>query len=79
MMRKGQVRWVSGTDVLPQIRFIKKLFEAPPQNEDALSFCLEAMARGYWEICSLCSWRKSSSFFRSSGSNDKAQKRFFAY
>ena len=26
MMRKGQVRWVSGTDVLLQIRFIKKLF-----------------------------------------------------
>ncbi len=27
MMRKGQVRWVSGTDVLRQIRFIKKLFD----------------------------------------------------
>ena len=27
MMRKGQVRWVSGTDVLLQIRFIKKLFD----------------------------------------------------
>jgi IS6 family transposase len=27
MMRKGQVRWVSGTDVLGQIRFIKKLFD----------------------------------------------------
>src|SRR5665213_881963 len=27
MIRKGQVRWVSGTDVLRQIRFIKKLFE----------------------------------------------------
>ncbi len=26
MMRKGRVRWVSGTDVLRQIRFIKKLF-----------------------------------------------------
>ncbi len=26
-MRKGQVRWVSGTDVLLQIRFIKKLFD----------------------------------------------------
>jgi transposase, IS6 family len=27
MMRKGQVRWVSGTDVLLQIRFIKTLFD----------------------------------------------------
>ncbi len=27
MKRKGQVRWVSGTDVLRQIRFIKKLFD----------------------------------------------------
>jgi transposase-like protein len=27
MMRKGQVRWVSGNDVLRQIRFIKKLFD----------------------------------------------------
>jgi IS6 family transposase len=27
MMRKGQVRWVSGTDVLLQIRFIKKIFD----------------------------------------------------
>ncbi len=27
MMRKGQVRWVSGTDFLLQIRFIKKLFD----------------------------------------------------
>src|SRR6202047_2977583 len=27
MMRKGQVRWVSGTDVLRQIRFIKTLFD----------------------------------------------------
>jgi transposase-like protein len=27
MIRKGQVRWVSGTDVLRQIRFIKKLFD----------------------------------------------------
>jgi transposase-like protein len=29
MMRKGQVRWVSGTDVLLQTRFIKKLFDLP--------------------------------------------------
>ncbi len=27
MLRKGQFRWVSGTDVLRQIRFIKKLFD----------------------------------------------------
>jgi IS6 family transposase len=27
IIRKGQVRWVSGTDVLRQIRFIKKLFD----------------------------------------------------
>jgi hypothetical protein len=27
MIRKGQVRWVSGDDVLRQIRFIKKLFD----------------------------------------------------
>ena len=27
MMRKGQVRWVSGTDVLLQIRFINQLFD----------------------------------------------------
>ena len=27
MMRKGQVRWVSGTDILRQIRFIKQLFD----------------------------------------------------
>src|SRR6266852_4630310 len=27
MMRKGQVRWVSGTDVRRQIQFIHKLFE----------------------------------------------------
>jgi transposase-like protein len=27
MMRKGQVRWVSGTDVVLQIRFIKRLFD----------------------------------------------------
>jgi len=27
MLRKGQVRWVSGTDVLRQIRFIKELFD----------------------------------------------------
>jgi transposase, IS6 family len=27
MMRKGQVRWVSGEDVRCQIRFIGKLFE----------------------------------------------------
>src|ERR1700688_4447290 len=27
MMRKGQVRWVSGTDVLRQIRFIRELFD----------------------------------------------------
>jgi transposase, IS6 family len=27
IIRKGQVRWVRGTDVLPQIRFIKKLFD----------------------------------------------------
>jgi transposase, IS6 family len=27
MMRKGQVRWVSGRDVLCQIRFINKLFD----------------------------------------------------
>jgi transposase, IS6 family len=27
MMRKGQVRWVSGTDVRRQIQFINRLFE----------------------------------------------------
>jgi hypothetical protein len=27
MMRKGQVRWVSGTDVRHQVQFINKLFE----------------------------------------------------
>jgi hypothetical protein len=27
MMRKGQVLWVSGTDVRRQIQFIHKLFE----------------------------------------------------
>ncbi len=27
MIRKGQIRWISGDDVLRQIRFIKKLFE----------------------------------------------------
>jgi transposase-like protein len=27
MIRKGQIRWVSGNDVLRQIRFIKKLFD----------------------------------------------------
>ena len=27
MIRKGQIRWVSGGDVLRQIRFIKKLFD----------------------------------------------------
>src|SRR3979490_307782 len=27
MVRKGQVRWLSGTDVLCQIQFIKKLFD----------------------------------------------------
>jgi transposase, IS6 family len=27
MILKGQIRWVSGNDVLPQIRFIKKLFD----------------------------------------------------
>ena len=27
MIRKGQVRWLSGDDVLRQIRFIKKLFD----------------------------------------------------
>ena len=27
MMRKGQVRWVSGTDVRRQVQFINKLFE----------------------------------------------------
>jgi hypothetical protein len=27
MLREGQVRWVRGTDVLLQIRFIHKLFE----------------------------------------------------
>jgi hypothetical protein len=29
MIRKGQVRWVSGTDVRCQIQFINKLFELP--------------------------------------------------
>ena len=29
MIRKGQVRWVSGTDVRRQIQFINKLFELP--------------------------------------------------
>jgi transposase, IS6 family len=29
MIRKGQVRWVSGNDVRCQIRFIGKLFELP--------------------------------------------------
>ena len=29
MIRKGQVRWVSGTDVRRQIQFIDKLFELP--------------------------------------------------
>jgi transposase-like protein len=27
MIRKGQVRWVSGTDVRRQVQFINKLFE----------------------------------------------------
>ncbi len=27
MMRKGQVRWVSGSDVRRQIQFINRLFE----------------------------------------------------
>ena len=27
IIRKGQVRWVSGTDILRRIRFIKKLFD----------------------------------------------------
>jgi len=27
MLRKGQVRWVSGTDVRRQVQFIDKLFE----------------------------------------------------
>jgi hypothetical protein len=27
MIRKGQVRWVSGSDVRRQIEFINKLFE----------------------------------------------------
>jgi hypothetical protein len=27
MIRKGQVRWVRGSDVRRQIRFIEKLFE----------------------------------------------------
>ena len=27
MIRKGQVRWVSGSDVRRQIQFIKKIFE----------------------------------------------------
>ena len=27
MLRKGQVRWVRGNDILRQIRFIQKLFE----------------------------------------------------
>ena len=27
MLRKGQVRWVSGTDVRRQVQFINKLFE----------------------------------------------------
>ena len=29
MIRKGQVRWVSGTDIRRQIQFINKLFELP--------------------------------------------------
>ena len=29
MIRKGQVRWVSGSDVRRQIQFIEKLFELP--------------------------------------------------
>ena len=29
MIRKGQVRWVSGDDVRRQIQFIQKLFELP--------------------------------------------------
>jgi transposase-like protein len=27
MIRKGQIRWVRGEDVLRQIQFIKKLFD----------------------------------------------------
>lgn len=27
MIRKGQIRWMSGNDVLRQISFIKKLFD----------------------------------------------------
>jgi len=27
MLRKGQVRWVSGTDVRRHVQFINKLFE----------------------------------------------------
>ena len=27
MIRKGQIRWVSGDDLLCQIRFIRKLFD----------------------------------------------------
>jgi hypothetical protein len=29
MIRKGQVRWLSGDDVRRQIQFIQKLFELP--------------------------------------------------
>ena len=29
MIRKGQVRWVGGTNVRLQIQFIQKLFELP--------------------------------------------------
>jgi IS6 family transposase len=29
MIRKGQVRWVSGTDARRQVQFINKLFELP--------------------------------------------------
>jgi hypothetical protein len=29
MIRKGQVRWLSGADVRRQIQFIQKLFELP--------------------------------------------------
>jgi hypothetical protein len=32
MIRKGQVRWVAGDDLLRQIQFIDSLFDLAPKN-----------------------------------------------
>ena len=35
MIRKGQIRWMSGDDVLCQIRFIRKLFDLATRDRDS--------------------------------------------